>query len=141
MTNAGNYNSVAGRLNFMSLIDYMIYNSYVVNSDFINWNQAWCRGRAKVGPKQKWKYWNWDMDNVYDLGENFSGLPTTDMNSNPCDYTNVFQNAGPNQGHPAMLEKSSTEVFKSYSKTLLLHSYQFAYQAISKTADYFLLRL
>lgn len=114
MTNTGNYNSVAGRLNFMSLIDYMIYNSYVVNSDFINWNSAWWRGRAKVGPTQKWKYWNWDMDNVYDLGENYSGLPTTDMNSNPCDYTNVFQNSGPNQGHPAMLEKLLTNPnFKS----------------------------
>lgn len=105
MTNTAAYNYVDSKLNFKSLIDYMIYNSYVVNSDFINWNTAWWRGRAKLGDKKKWRYWNWDMDNVYDLGENFSGLPTTGMEADPCAYENTFHNAGPNKGHPDVLEK------------------------------------
>jgi gliding motility-associated-like protein len=115
MTNVANYAYVDSKLSFKSLVDYMVYNSYVVNSDFINWNTAWWRGRASQGDKKKWRYWMWDMDNTYDLGENYSGLPTTDMTSSPCDYTNVFQNAGPDMGHPDILEKLLTNPdFKAF---------------------------
>lgn len=114
MTNVANYNSVNSRLSFSSIIDYMIYNSYVVNSDFINWNSAWWRGRAKLGSKKKWRYWMWDMDNVYDLGENFSGIPTTGMTADPCAYETTFSGAGPNQGHPDIIKKLMTNpAFKS----------------------------
>jgi gliding motility-associated-like protein len=115
MTNVANYAYVDSKLSFKSLVDYMIYNSYVVNSDFINWNTAWWRGRATQGDKKKWRYWMWDMDNVYDLGENYSGIPTTGMNASPCAYTNTFQNAGPNMGHPDILEKLLTNPdFKAF---------------------------
>ncbi|MDF2450037.1 MAG: hypothetical protein K0R26_2541 [Bacteroidota bacterium] len=116
MTNVANYAYVESKLNFKSLVDYMVYNSYLVNSDFINWNTAWWRGRATKGDKKKWRYWMWDMDNVYDLGENFTNLPTTDMNSMPCDYTDVFaSNTNPSEGHPQILDKLLTNPdFKSF---------------------------
>lgn len=114
MTNVANYNYVNSKLSFKSLIDYMVYNSYIVNTDFINWNTSWWRGRASQGNAKKWRYWMWDMDNTYDLGENFSGLPTTGMNANPCSYESTFVGAGPNQGHPDMLKKLMTNPgFKS----------------------------
>jgi gliding motility-associated-like protein len=105
-----NYNYVDSKLNINSLIDYMVYNSYLMNSDFINWNSAWWRGRNPNGDKKKWRYWMWDMDNVYNLGENFSGLPTTSWNLDPCDYASTFPpSSGANQGHPAILDKLMTE--------------------------------
>lgn len=114
MTTAANYNYVNSKLSFTSIIDYMIYNSYVVNTDFVNWNSAWWRGRASQGTSRKWKYWMWDMDNVYDLGENFSGIPTTGMDADPCAYENTFAGAGPNKGHPDILSKLMTNPdFKS----------------------------
>ncbi|MFN5458782.1 MAG: CotH kinase family protein [Bacteroidota bacterium] len=107
---ASNYAYVDSKLSIKSLIDYMVYNSYVMNSDFINWNSAWWRGRNPNGDKKKWRYWMWDMDNVYNLGENFSGLPTTSWNLDPCDYASTFPpSSGPNQGHPAILDKLMNE--------------------------------
>lgn len=115
MTNVANYAYVESKMSFKSLVDYMIYNSYVVNSDFINWNTAWWRGRATQGDKKKWRYWMWDMDNVYDLGEDFSNIGNTGMTASPCAYTNEFQGAGPNMGHPDILEKLLTNPdFKSF---------------------------
>ncbi|MBE2247262.1 MAG: CotH kinase family protein [Candidatus Competibacteraceae bacterium] len=101
MTNSmavqANYDVAASRIDVMSVIDHYIYNTYVVNSDWINWNSMWWRGFGNPGVK--WKYIMWDMDNVYDLGENFSGWPTTGYQADPCDLDNIFQNTGPNMGH------------------------------------------
>ncbi len=93
-----NYDVAAGRIDVMSVIDNYIYNTYVVNSDWINWNSMWWRGFGS--PNVKWKYMMWDMDNVYNLGQNYSGWPNgTSYTSDPCDLDLIFQNAGPNMGH------------------------------------------
>lgn len=109
-----NYFTADSLLNFGSLIDYMFYNSYVVNSDFINWNSAWWRGLDPNQGKKKWRYWMWDMDNTWGLGENFSGLPTTSFDSNPCDYETTFPpSTGAALGHAAILQKLLTnDTFK-----------------------------
>jgi gliding motility-associated-like protein len=101
MTNSmavqANYDNAAGRINVMSVIDYYIYNTYVVNSDWISWNSMWWRGFGN--PPVKWKYIMWDMDNTYNLGQNFSGWPNTGFNGDPCDLDAIFQNAGADMGH------------------------------------------
>jgi len=97
MTVPTNYAAATARIDTMSVIDYYIYNTYLVNSDWINWNSMWWRGFGGSGVK--WKYMMWDMDNVYNLGENFSGWPTTGFQADPCDLDNMFQNAGSDMGH------------------------------------------
>lgn len=101
MTNSmavqANYNTAASWINVNSVIDYYIYNTYVVNTDWINWNSMWWRGFGS--PPVLWKYVMWDMDNTYNLGQNYSGWPSTGYNGDPCDLDAVFQNAGANMGH------------------------------------------
>jgi gliding motility-associated-like protein len=97
MTVPANYQSVASRLDISNVIDYMIINTFSVNSDWINWNTMWWRGTGT--PNIRWRYALWDMDNTFNLGQNFSGWPTTGYQANPCDLDNVFQNTGPNMGH------------------------------------------
>lgn len=98
-----NYDWVAARLNINSVIDNAIFNTYVVNSDWINWNTMWWRGNNPNGNKKKWRYALWDCDNVYDLGQNFSGWNTTTFTADPCDIESKFQNAGSEEGHMDIL--------------------------------------
>ena len=92
-----NYNQISTRLDIASVIDYIILNSWSVNSDWMNWNTMWWRGRGT--PEVKWKYALWDMDNIFNLGQNYSGWPTTNFDADPCGLDDQFQNAGPNEGH------------------------------------------
>lgn len=113
---AANYNYVAARYDVMSLIDYFVLNTYTVNSDWLNWNTAWWRGR-KPGSEVKWRYHLWDQDNTFNLGQNFTGLPTTNNNADPCDIQSVNQFAttnNPNIGHVKIFNKlMQNPTFKS----------------------------
>jgi gliding motility-associated-like protein len=94
-----NYNAVASRLDIASAIDYMIINTWSVNSDWISWNTMWWRGRGN--PDVKWKYALWDMDNTFNLGQNFSGWDDMGFTADPCDLDNnsEFVNADAEMGH------------------------------------------
>jgi gliding motility-associated-like protein len=95
-----NYNQVAAQLDVMSLIDYFCLNTFMVNSDWLNWNTAWWRG--KNATNGKWRYRLWDEDNIFNLGQNFSNIPSMDAETaNACDVQSVssFQDAGCGQGH------------------------------------------
>jgi gliding motility-associated-like protein len=103
-----NFNYVDQRFNVMSLVDYFVLNTYTVNSDWLNWNTAWWRGRDPQHPV-KWKYKLWDQDNTFNLGQNYTGLPTTGANADPCDIQSVGQFIGPgvsaNEGHVNILNR------------------------------------
>jgi hypothetical protein len=73
MANNANYNYAISKLDPLSLIDYIMLNTYTVNSDWLNWNTAWWRGR-KPGEEVRWRYKLWDQDNTFNLGSNYTGL-------------------------------------------------------------------
>ena len=97
MTDPASYNLVKSQFNTGSLIDYFILNSYIVNADWLNWNTAWWHGLKEDGDKKKWRYILWDMDNTFDHGANYTGMPNTDTDANPCDAENLGNIGG--QGH------------------------------------------
>ncbi len=93
MADSAAYNYVASELDVLSLIDYFTLNTFMGNT-------AWWRG--KKGDGVKWRYRLWDNDNIFNLGQNFSNLPSMDAASaNACDVENLnqFKNAGCEQGH------------------------------------------
>ncbi len=105
LTIQANYDYVKSKLNTNSVIDYCILNTYAVNSDWINWNSMWWRGRNPNGNKKKWRYSLWDEDNTWNLGQNFSGWSTTNYTADPCDLQGNFANAGYWEGHMDILTK------------------------------------
>ena len=96
-----NFDYVRAEFDLSSLIDYVILNTFTVNTDWLNWNTKWWRGRKT--PATGWRYSLWDMDNTFNLGQNFTGLPTTGWQSDPCDVEDLF-NGNPNIGHIEMLQ-------------------------------------
>lgn len=102
MTIPSNYQQVKDSLNLKSFAQYFIFNQYLVNSDWLNWNSQWWRGRGNN--PVKWRYALWDEDNILDLGQNYSGWPTTTFNADPCDPINGAQLGNVNVPHTTMLD-------------------------------------
>ncbi|MDC0204597.1 CotH kinase family protein [Flavobacteriales bacterium] len=97
MTNQANYNQAKSEYNMGSLIDYFLLNAYVVCQDWLNWNTGWWRGMDPNGDKKKWRYTLWDMDNTFDHGTNYTGIPSTAPTADPCDPSTLNDPGG--QGH------------------------------------------
>ena len=89
MSNQSNYLNVKGQFNTGSIIDYFLLNSYVVCADWLNWNTAWWRGLDTNGDKKKWRYALWDMDATFDHYINYTGVPSTSPNADPCDPSSL----------------------------------------------------
>ena len=101
MSIAANYTHAKKYFNTGSLIDYYLLNVYTVNADWLNWNTAWWRGTDPDGDKKKWRYALWDFDNTFDHGANYTGIPNTDPDSDPCDPEGMGNVGG--QGHIPIL--------------------------------------
>jgi hypothetical protein len=84
MSNQENYEYVKTRLDYTSLVDYILINSYVVCSDWINWNVGWWRGTNPEGGHQKWGYVLWDEDATFNHYINYTGVPGTTPYVPPC---------------------------------------------------------
>jgi hypothetical protein len=84
MTDESEFNNVASQYDYESLIDYVIVNSFVVCTDWINWNVGWWRGTDTEGSHQKWGYILWDEDATFNHYVNYTGVPDETPNAAPC---------------------------------------------------------
>ncbi|MCF8378138.1 MAG: lamin tail domain-containing protein [Bacteroidales bacterium] len=84
MSVQSNYEYVKTRLDYTSLVDYILINSYVVCSDWINWNVGWWRGTNPEGGHQKWGYVLWDEDATFAHYINYTGVPGISPYTSPC---------------------------------------------------------
>ena len=63
-----------------------------MNSDWLNWNTKWWQGLDPNNP-MPWRYALWDMDNISDLGQNYTGWSSTGFESpTVCEVSTVFGN-------------------------------------------------
>jgi hypothetical protein len=108
MSNPFIYQAVAAQYDVTSLVDYVIINSYVVCSDWLNWNVGWWRGLNPDGSHQKWAYILWDEDATFGHYINYTGIPAQTPYVSPC-FPEDLDNPGSDpEGHIAVLNKLRT---------------------------------
>ena len=108
-----NYDYVDNLYNIKSLVDYFVLNSYVVCSDWLNWNTQWWRGLNTVADKKKWRYCLWDEDATFGHYINYTNIPSQQPDADPC-FPEQLNDPG-NQGHTKILNALlSNSEFKQY---------------------------
>jgi hypothetical protein len=85
MNVASNYNTLMSRLDKSSFMDYMILQSYFMNSNLWNYNIAYAKGPLSNRPGYKWHYYLWNMPATL----NFTAIATNttlynSANTSPC---------------------------------------------------------
>ncbi|MBI4648836.1 MAG: CotH kinase family protein [Bacteroidia bacterium] len=101
MSVPANFNYVDSLYNWQSLVDYVVLNSYVVCSDWLNWNTGWWRGMNPDGDKKKWRYILWDEDATFGHYINYTGIPDDSPNADPCNAEQLDDPGNPGcQGDP-----------------------------------------
>ncbi|MDO9001613.1 MAG: gliding motility-associated C-terminal domain-containing protein [Bacteroidota bacterium] len=106
MNNASRYNTAMSRLDKESFIDYMILNSYAMNSDIWNFNVAYARGGQPTKPGNKFHYYLWNTPAIF----NFTAVATNTLVYNsiytsPCTvHSSTYAvSPGAGNGHGNML--------------------------------------
>ena len=89
MADSTNYAYVKSKIRLTSLIDYFIANLNSVASDWLNYNTGWWRGTDPDGDHKKWGYILWDNDATFDYYINYSGVPNTGPDAQPCDIDQI----------------------------------------------------
>jgi gliding motility-associated-like protein len=108
-----NWDYVDSLYNWKSLVDYIILNSICVTSDWLNWNTIWWRGLDPNGDKKKWRYALWDNDATFGHYINYTGIPDTSPNADPCNPETLPNPGG--QGHvPVLNALMANPTFKQY---------------------------
>ncbi len=107
MGNASSFAYVDSLYNWKSLVDYTVLNSYVVCSDWLNWNTMWWRGLDPSGNHKKWGYCLWDEDATFGHYVNYTGLPSQAPDADPCNPQTLGDPGG--QGHIPILNKLIAE--------------------------------
>ena len=101
MADPANYHYVDSLYSIKSLADYVILNSFAVCSDWLNWNTIWWRGLNVNADKKKWRYCLWDEDATFNHYINYTGIPNTNIDADPCDPNSLSNPGG--QGHIPVL--------------------------------------
>jgi len=113
MSIPSNYNYVDSVFNIKSLVDYFVLNSYVVCSDWLNWNTQWWRGLNINAKKKKWRYCLWDQDATFGHYINYTNIPNQNPDADPC-FPQFLNNPG-GQGHTLILNSLlNNPNFKQY---------------------------
>jgi len=84
MSNQSNWDYVKSQYDYTSLVDYVHINSFVVCSDWINWNVGWWKGLDPEGGHKKWGYILWDEDATFAHYINYTGVPGISPTVSPC---------------------------------------------------------
>jgi gliding motility-associated-like protein len=99
--------------NWKSLADYIILNSVCVTSDWLNWNTIWWRGLDPNGGAERWRYALWDNDATFGHYINYTGIPDTSPNADPCNPESLNDPGG--EGHiPVVNALMANPTFKQY---------------------------
>lgn len=115
MTIPANFAYVNSILDPTSLADYVIVNSFVVCTDWLNYNTGWWRGTDTTGQHRRWGYILWDNDATFDHYINYTNVPSTQYNAPPCNPQTLWAQYSDPQDHLEVLNKLLTnQTFRTW---------------------------